>query len=40
MVEDVAKTVFIAKMMGEPIEIPPEEVKRAHERYVTKYGQK
>ncbi|BCS80412.1 L-ribulose-5-phosphate 4-epimerase [Anaerocellum diazotrophicum] len=40
MVEDVAKTVFIAKMMGEPIEIPPDEVKRAHERYVAKYGQK
>jgi L-ribulose-5-phosphate 4-epimerase len=39
MLEDVAKTVYIAKSMGEPIEIPEEEVARAHRRYVEKYGQ-
>lgn len=38
-VEDIAKTVFLALLLGTPEEIPPEEVKRAHERYVRKYGQ-
>ncbi len=39
MLEDVAKTVYIARSMGAPIEIPAEEVARAHKRYVEKYGQ-
>jgi len=26
-------------LLGTPEEIPPEEVSRAHERYVQKYGQ-
>ncbi|SHF63842.1 L-ribulose 5-phosphate 4-epimerase [Caldanaerobius fijiensis DSM 17918] len=39
MVEDVAKTVHLALLLGQPDEIPEEEVKRAHERYMTKYGQ-
>jgi L-ribulose-5-phosphate 4-epimerase len=39
MLEDVAKTVHLALLLGEPEEIPEEEVKRAHERYMTKYGQ-
>ncbi len=39
MLEDVAKTVYIARSMGTPIEIPAEEVARAHRRYVEKYGQ-
>lgn len=39
MLEDVAKTVYIARSMGVPIEIPPDEVARAHKRYVEKYGQ-
>jgi hypothetical protein len=26
-------------LLGNPNEIPPEEVRRAHERYVQKYGQ-
>ena len=38
-VEDVAKTVFLALLLGTPDEIPPEEVRRLHERYVQKYGQ-
>lgn len=39
MVEDQAKTVFLAMLLGTPQEIPPEEVQRLHERYVQKYGQ-
>ncbi len=39
MVEDVAKTVFLALLLGKPDEIPPDEVRRLHERYVRKYGQ-
>ena len=40
MLEDVAKTVHLALLKGRPIEIPPEEVARAHRRYKEKYGQK
>ena len=39
MCEDIAKTVYIAKTLGEPLSIPEEEIKRAHKRYVDKYGQ-
>jgi L-ribulose-5-phosphate 4-epimerase len=39
MVEDVARTVFYAMQLGQPDEIPPEEVARAHRRYVEEYGQ-
>ncbi len=39
MLEDIAKTVFLALLRGTPDEIPPEEVKRAHRRYKEKYGQ-
>lgn len=39
MCEDAAKTVYIATMMGEPLSIPDDEIKRAHKRYVDKYGQ-
>ncbi|MGF7398523.1 L-ribulose-5-phosphate 4-epimerase [Thermoanaerobacterium thermosaccharolyticum] len=39
MVEDTAKTVHLALLLGTPDVIPDEEVKRAHERYMTKYGQ-
>jgi len=39
MVEDVAKTCFLARQLGTPEELPPEEVKRAHRRYREKYGQ-
>jgi len=38
-VEDVARTIFYACQLGQLIEIPPEEVARAHFRYVTEYGQ-
>jgi len=40
MTEDVARTVAIALQMGQPDEIPPEEVARAHRRYVEQYGQR
>jgi len=40
MTEDAARTVFYALQMGQPEEIPPEEVARAHRRYVEQYGQR
>ncbi len=39
MVEDVARTVFYALQLGPLDEIPPEEVARAHRRYLEEYGQ-
>lgn len=39
MVEDVARTVFYASQLGQPDEIPAEEVARAHRRYLEEYGQ-
>lgn len=39
MVEDIAKTVYLALQLGTPDIIPPEEVARAHQRYMEKYGQ-
>ena len=39
MTEDVAKTVHLAELKGKPIELPPEEVARAHKTYQEGYGQ-
>lgn len=39
MLEDIAKTVYLAMLRGTPLQIPEEEVKRAHKRYREKYGQ-
>ena len=39
MCEDVAKTCHLALQLGQPDIIPPDEVERAHRRYVEKYGQ-
>jgi L-ribulose-5-phosphate 4-epimerase len=39
MVEDVARTVFYAMQLGQPDEIPADEVARAHRRYLDEYGQ-
>ncbi len=39
MVEDVAKTVWIARQMGVPDEIPTEDIARLHDRYTNVYGQ-
>lgn len=40
MVEDVAATVWLALQLGQPDEIPPEEVAKLRRRYTTEYGQK
>jgi len=39
MVEDVARTVWYALQIGQPDEIPPEEVAKLHHRYTHVYGQ-
>jgi L-ribulose-5-phosphate 4-epimerase len=39
MCEDVARTVFLAHQLGEPIPISPENIARLHRRYTTEYGQ-
>jgi L-ribulose-5-phosphate 4-epimerase len=39
MVEDVAATVFIALQLGQPDEIPAEDVAKLHQRYTQVYGQ-
>ena len=39
MIEDVARTVFYALQLGQPDEIPTEEVARSHRRYLEEYGQ-
>ena len=40
MTEDAAKTMFYALLLGQPDEIPPEEVERARRRYMEEYGQR
>ncbi len=39
MVEDIAKTMWLALQMGQPEEIPEEMVARLHHRYRHVYGQ-
>ena len=39
MVEDVARTVWLALQIGQPEEIRPEDVARLHRRYSDMYGQ-
>ena len=39
MVEDVAKTVWIALQMGVPDEISVEDIAKLHDRYTNVYGQ-
>jgi L-ribulose-5-phosphate 4-epimerase len=39
MVEDAARTVYYAMQLGHPLEIPHDEVARAHRRYLEQYGQ-
>ena len=39
MVEDVARTVHHALLLGTPDVIPADEVARAHKRYAERYGQ-
>lgn len=40
MVEDVARTVHFALLMGQPDEISPENVVKLHDRYMNVYGQR
>jgi L-ribulose-5-phosphate 4-epimerase len=39
MVEDVARTVWLALQIGQPDEIPAEQVAKLHDRYTHVYGQ-
>jgi L-ribulose-5-phosphate 4-epimerase len=39
MVEDVARTVWLALQIGQPIPIPDEDVAKLRKRYTTEYGQ-
>ncbi len=39
MLEDIAKTCFLALLLGEPKPLPPEEVKKWWDRYHSTYGQ-
>ncbi|HUT20952.1 MAG TPA: class II aldolase/adducin family protein, partial [Anaerolineae bacterium] len=39
MVEDVARTVWLATQLGQPEEIPPDLVAKLHDRYALVYGQ-
>lgn len=39
MVEDAARTVWLALQLGQPEEIPPEDVAKLHHRYTHVYGQ-
>jgi L-ribulose-5-phosphate 4-epimerase len=39
MVEDVAKTVWLAMQLGTPVPLPPDEVGKWWDRYQNRYGQ-
>jgi L-ribulose-5-phosphate 4-epimerase len=39
MVEDIARTVWLAMQLGQPEEIPPDLVAKLHDRYTNVYGQ-
>ena len=39
MVEDAARTVWLALQLGQPCEIRPEDVDKLHRRYSREYGQ-
>lgn len=40
LVENAAKIAILAWIIGEPAELPQEEVSRLRRKYLTKYGQK
>lgn len=40
MCEDVARTVFLAHQLGQPLPIAPVDIDRLYERYQNAYGQK
>jgi L-ribulose-5-phosphate 4-epimerase len=40
MCEDVARTVHLARALGDPIPLPPEDIDALHDRYQNVYGQR
>ncbi len=40
MCEDVARTVHIARQLGEPLPIPSEAIDKLYDRYQNVYGQR
>jgi L-ribulose-5-phosphate 4-epimerase len=40
MTEDVARTVYLARMLGQPSPLTGDQVDALHHRYVTAYGQR
>ncbi len=38
MVEDIARTVWLALQLGQPDELPPEEIAANYDRYQHRYG--
>ena len=40
MVEDIARTIWLALRLGQPNEIAPQDVAKLHRRYTEVYGQK
>jgi L-ribulose-5-phosphate 4-epimerase len=40
MCEDAARTVHLARMLGEPLPLPADQVDALHRRYTTEYGQR
>jgi L-ribulose-5-phosphate 4-epimerase len=39
MVEDVARTVHIARQLGQPLSMDPADIDRLYDRYQNVYGQ-
>lgn len=40
MCEDVARTILLARQLGEPLAIAEDDVDRLYRRYQEEYGQK
>ena len=40
MCEDVARTVHVARQLGEPVPIAPDDIDPLYERYQNDYGQR
>lgn len=40
MVEDAARTLWVAMQIGDPSPLPPQMVQRLHRAYTTSYGQR
>ena len=40
MVEEAARTALLARLLGDPTELPADEVARQHDFYVHQYGQR